>query len=126
MSTGSPKIAIYLRVSTLEQSCDLQRTECLAYCQSRNWTNIAIYEDTGISGTHANRPALKRLLADIRAGRVQILLCWKMCRLFRSLKDLVITLQELSERKIGFLALKDQIDLTTSTGRLLMHLLGAL
>ena len=53
------------------------------------------------------------------------MLAWKLDRLFRSLKDLVITLQDLSELGVDFISLKDNIDMTTSSGRLLTHLLGA-
>lgn len=54
-----------------------------------------------------------------------MIICWKLDRLFRSLKDLVFTLQELSDLGIEFIALKDNIDLTTSAGRLMTHILGA-
>jgi len=115
---------IYLRVSTQEQSCDLQERELMQFIEARGWTAFETYEDKA-TGTNGNRPELKRLLRDARARKFDVLICWKLDRLFRSLKDLVSTLQELSDLGIEFVSLKDQIDLTTASGRLLTHLLAA-
>lgn len=118
------KVALYLRVSTQDQSCELQRTELTRYVESRGWEIHQIFEDKA-TGTNGNRPMLKALLRDARERQFDILICWKLDRLFRSLKDLIATLQELTELKIDFISLKDNIDLTTSSGRLMMHMLGA-
>ena len=120
------KIAIYVRVSTDHQATDLQRSELLEFVERRGWHVFRIYEDFGISGTHGNRPALRELLRDSRSKKFDVVICWKMDRLFRSLKDLVVTLQEFSELGIEFIALKENIDLTTSSGRLLMQIIGAM
>lgn len=120
------KIAIYIRVSTDQQTTDLQRRELLEFVERRGWQVFRIYEDFGISGTHGNRPALREMLRDSRSKRFDVVMCWKMDRLFRSLKDLVITLQELSELGIEFVALKEDIDVTTSSGKLLMQIIGAM
>lgn len=118
------RVAIYIRVSTEEQKTDMQRDELLKFAFARNWKG-QIYEDLGVSGTTANRPALKKLLSDVRSRKVDVVLCWKLDRLFRSLKHLVVTLQEFEELGVQFVSLKDNIDLTTSSGRLMMHMLGA-
>ena len=65
------------------------------------------------------------MLKDARSKRFDVVLCFKMDRLCRSLRDLVITLQDLTELGVEFVAIKDQIDLTTASGRLMTHLLGA-
>jgi DNA invertase Pin-like site-specific DNA recombinase len=65
------------------------------------------------------------MLTDSRDGKIDVIVCWKLDRLFRSLKDLMNTLQELTDLHVEFVALKDNIDLTTNTGRLLTHILGA-
>ncbi|MBM4318003.1 MAG: helix-turn-helix domain-containing protein [Deltaproteobacteria bacterium] len=120
------KVAIYLRVSTSDQSTELQRSELLAYCKARGFNDVEIYEDIGRTGTNDNRPALKKLIADAKQRKFDIVICWKIDRLFRSLKHLILTLQEFDELGIKFISLKDQIDLTTSSGRLLMQIIGAM
>ena len=118
------KVAIYLRVSTKSQSTDLQRQHILEYIQARGWELVETYEDKA-SGTSNNRDGLQRLMLASRRGKFNTIVCWKLDRFFRSLKDLVSTLQELSELNIEFVSVRDQIDMTTSTGRLLTHLLAA-
>ena len=118
------RVGVYLRVSTQDQSTELQRKEILQYVESRGWTTSKVYEDKA-TGTNANRPMLKALLRDARERKIDVLITWKLDRFFRSLKDLVTTLQELTELRVDFISLKDQIDLSTSSGRLMMHMLGA-
>lgn len=65
------------------------------------------------------------MLIDARDKKIDVIICWKLDRLFRSLKDLILTLQELSDLGVEFVALKDGVDLTTNTGRLMTHILGA-
>ena len=84
---GQPRVAIYLRVSTQDQSCELQRRELMAYAEARGWEIVDCYEDKA-SGTHGERPQLKRLLSDAKSRKFDVLLCWKLDRLFRSLKNL--------------------------------------
>ena len=117
-------IAVYVRVSTQDQSCELQKLDIKQYIQARGWPEATFYEDQA-SGATSNRPSFRRLINDARARKFDLVICWKLDRLFRSLKDLVSTLSEFQELGIQFVSLKDQIDLTTSSGRLLMHLLAA-
>lgn len=118
------KIGIYLRVSTEKQDLSMQRSELEAYCKARGWDNLKFHEDIG-TGTNSQREGLKALMRDARARKIDLILIWKLDRLFRSLKDLVNTLNELEEIGVALVSLKDQIDMTTSTGRLMTHLLGA-
>lgn len=118
------KVALYVRVSTQDQNLDLQRNELTEFVTSRNWTLHHIYSDTG-SGTKTNRIALQSLLTSARNKDFDIVMTWKLDRLFRSLKHLVATLNELQDIGIEFISLKDSIDLTTPSGRLLTHLLGS-
>src|SRR5258708_1137164 len=125
MSPNAPKrVAVYLRVSTQDQSTALQQQEIESYLIARGWTQTSYYEDK-LTGTHGNRPQLKNLMSDVRQRQVDLVICWKLDRLFRSLKDLISTLQEFSELGVEFISLKDNIDLTTSAGRLMLHILGA-
>lgn len=120
----SIKAAIYLRVSTQDQSCDMQQRELIKFVAEKGWLVVGTYEDKA-TGTNANRQMLKALLADAREKKFDVIVCWKLDRLFRSLKDLIITLQDLTDWGVDFVSLKDNIDLTTSAGRLMVHLLGA-
>lgn len=131
------RIAIYVRVSTSTskakgkgsdarvQDTEMQKREILAHIASRGLQDFEIYEDKGYSGTKDARPALKRLMADCRAGKVRTVICWKLDRLFRSLRHLINTLDEFSRLGLEFVALRDSIDLSTHSGRLMMQLLGA-
>lgn len=113
-----------MRCSTQEQSTELQRREIESYAKARSWNQLTWFEDLA-SGTSSNRPKLQKLLVEARARRIDVIVVWKLDRFARSLKDLVTLLQEFSEFGITFFSLKDQIDLGTSAGRLMMHLIGA-
>lgn len=118
------KVAIYVRVSTQDQSSDLQKTELLRFCEARGWNVSRVYEDKA-TGTTDNRPQLKALLSAAHAREFDVLLVWKLDRLFRSLKGMITTLQDLQALGITFVSLKDQIDMSTPSGRLMTHMLGA-
>lgn len=117
-------VALYVRVSTQDQSCDLQKVELLQFLEQKGWKLFEIYEDKA-TGTNTNRPMLQKLLSDARNKKFNAIVCWKLDRLFRSLKDLILTLQELNELGIDFISLRDNLDLTSSTGRLMAHIIGA-
>lgn len=127
MSISSPKrIALYARCSTSrDQSTDAQLRELRNYCEARGWSVAEEIIDHGFSGTNANRPGLKKLLDLSRARKVDAVVILKLDRLFRSLRQLVTTMQELSDLGVEFVSVKDQVDMTTAAGRLLVHLLGA-
>jgi DNA invertase Pin-like site-specific DNA recombinase len=121
------KIAIYARVSTTDKGQDItmQTSQLREYCTSRQWDVFREYIDEGISGSKIDRKALNELLSDARQRKFDIVLVWKLDRFSRSLKDLVCTIQELQELKIDFVSYKDNIDLTTSAGKLMLHIIGA-
>lgn len=116
--------AIYLRVSTLDkgQDTEMQLREIKQFLGDKPFV---VYEDKGYSGTSADRPALKRLLRDCKAGKISQIVCYKLDRFFRSIRHLMNTLNELETLKVGFVAIKDGIDLTTATGRLLMQIMAS-
>jgi putative DNA-invertase from lambdoid prophage Rac len=118
------KVAIYARVSTSDQSTELQLKDLLKYVEARDFELFEIYEDKA-SGTNDRRINLKRLLDDASKRKFDIVLCWKLDRFFRSLKDLVNTLQLLSDSGVQFISYKDNLDLSTATGRLMTQILGA-
>lgn len=118
------RVAVYARVSTKEQSTELQRSELLSFVSSRGWSTPLIFEDQA-SGTHSNRPEFRELLTLIRTRKIDVLVCWKLDRVFRSLRELTALLHEMSELGVQFISIRDQLDMTTSAGRLMTHLLGA-
>src|SRR3954471_2350107 len=107
----------YARVSTTDQTLDLQQDALTKAGCTKIFTDIA-------SGAQAERKGLIDALSYVRAG--DILVVWKLDRLGRSLKDLITRITELNDRKIGFKSLTEQIDTTTSGGKLIFHIFGAL
>jgi len=107
----------YARISTGEQNLDLQKDEL----EKNGCTRV--YEDV-ISGSKAERPGLAECLKYLRPG--DTLVVWRLDRLGRSLPHLIETVAELEKRGIGFKSLRETIDTTTSGGKLVFHLFGAL
>jgi DNA invertase Pin-like site-specific DNA recombinase len=107
----------YARVSTEDQSLALQRDALQdAGCEE-------IFEDRA-SGAKADRPGLKRALERLRAD--DTLVVWRLDRLGRSLKDLIVRADELRERGVGLRSLQESIDTSSSGGELIFHMFGAL
>lgn len=120
------RCALYLRVSTLQgQSVELQKRELLMYVQARQWNIIQIYDDSGQSGANSARPMYRQLLRDAKQRKFDIVLVWKLDRWARSLKEIIVSLEELSEYGVEFCSLKDNLDFSTSTGRLMLNIIGA-
>lgn len=117
------RAALYLRVSTTDQKTDMQRHDLMDLAKARGWKVVAVYEDY-ISGTHDRRPQLQSMLQDAKAGQFDVLCCWKLDRLFRSLKGLICTLADLDKWGVQFVCAKDSVDLSTPTGRLVMQILA--
>ena len=121
------KAAIYARVSTLDkgQDTEVQLRDLRSYAQARGWVIADEYVDKGQSGAKVRRPELDRMMKDVRKRKVDLILCWRLDRLGRSLKHLILTLDELQSVGVGFVSYNENLDLTTSTGRLMFQLLGA-
>ena len=121
------RVGIYARVSTTDKGQDvgMQLHELEAYAEARGWTVQDRYLDEGVSGSKASRPGLDRLLTACRRRQIDVVLVWRLDRLGRSLKHLIMMLDELQSLGVAFVALHEQIDCTTATGQLMLHLLGA-
>ncbi len=127
------RCAIYTRKSSdegLEQafnSLDAQREACAAYVLSQaseGWNALPdIYDDGGLSGGSLERPALQRLLADIAAGKVDIIVVYKIDRLTRSLTDFAKLADRLDKHGVSFVSVTQQFNTTTSMGRLMLNVL---
>lgn len=127
MKGSEMKVGIYARVSTQDkhQDPELQLRDLRAFCQARGWTIAGEYVDIGQSGSKDSRPQLNRLLDDVRKRKVDCVCVWRLDRFSRSLKNLIITLDEFASLGISFVSYGENLDFTTSTGKLLFHLLGA-
>jgi site-specific DNA recombinase len=127
------RCAIYTRKSSdegLEQefnSLDAQREACEAYIVSQRhsgWVALAnMYDDGGLSGGTMERPALKRLLEDIKASKVQIVVVYKVDRLTRSLADFAKIVDIFDAHNASFVSVTQQFNTTTSMGRLTLNML---
>lgn len=121
------RVAIYARVSTLNsQNPEMQLVELREYAQHRGWTIAGEYVDIGVSGSKESRPELNKMLAAAHARAFDAILVWKLDRLGRSLKHLVTTIEDLSAYGVAFVSLRDNLDLSTPSGRLMMHIIGAM
>ncbi len=131
--SDSTRCAIYTRKSSeegLEQafnSLDAQREACEAYIKSQRhegWTPVAtMYDDGGISGGTMERPALKRLLADIEARKIDTVVVYKVDRLTRSLADFAKIVDVFDAQGVSFVSITQQFNTTTSMGRLTLNML---
>jgi len=119
------KAAIYARVSTLDQEPENQLQEIRRYVQARGWTAVE-YVDKGVSGAKDKRPALDSLVRDAKRRRFDVLVCWRLDRLGRSLRHLILLLDDLHAVGVAFVSLAEGIDATTPAGRLQLHVLGAI
>ena len=125
--------AIYTRKSSDEglekefNSLDAQREACEAFIRSQKhagWVTVRdLYDDGGLSGGTLERPALQRLLADIKAGKVEIVVVYKVDRLTRSLADFAKIVDVLDAHGASFVSVTQQFNTTTSMGRLTLNML---
>jgi len=125
MAQESTKVvALYARVSTLDQNCEVQLEELRRYAGKR-FARCDEYTDTGVSGTQRHRPQLDALLRDARKRLFDVVLVWKFDRFARSLKQLIESLEEFKALGIDFISLTEGVDTTTPAGQLLFHIVGA-
>jgi DNA invertase Pin-like site-specific DNA recombinase len=118
--------AIYARVSTLiGQSPEMQLGELREYASRRGWEIVGEYVDC-ISGSKESRPELNRLMADAHRRHFDAVLVWKIDRFGRSLKHLVNSLADLDSYGVAFVSLRDNLDLSTPSGRLMFQIIGAM
>jgi len=122
------RVALYARVSTANNGQDptLQTRELEEYCQRRGWELTRCYVDTGVSGAKDSRPALNQLVADAHRRNFDMVLVWKLDRFGRSLRHLVNALAEFESLGVAFVSLRDNLDLSTPSGRLMFQIIGAM
>lgn len=122
------RVALYARVSTLhgQQDPEMQLSELREYVTRRGLSIHEEYVDQGVSGSRESRPALNRLMTDAQKCRFDAILVWKIDRFGRSLKHLVNSLADLSAYGVKFISLRDNLDLSTPSGRLMFQIIGAM
>lgn len=120
------RAALYLRVSTLEQTTENQRLELERTARAKGWDIIAVYQDEGISGAKERnrRPGFDKALKDAVRTRFEVLMVWDVSRLGRSLTGLIQTLDELHANRIDLYLHQQAIDTTTPSGRAMFQMTG--
>ena len=117
------KTAIYIRVSTQDQTPENQKNPLIEYC-NREGLEYEIFEEFA-SGAKESRPELDKMMQGIRAGKFDKVLVWKLDRLGRSLQHLLLLISEFKNKKIGFISLTEGFDTTTPQGKLFFSIAGA-
>ena len=122
------KVAIYCRVSTLDQTVDNQLIELRDHCSKMGWEITKEYSDEGLSGTLSRdkRPALNSLIKDAYRKRFDAVVCWDISRIGRSMKELVLFLSDMKDRDIGIVSVRQGFDTSTTMGEMMFQFVGIL
>lgn len=119
------QIAVYVRVSTKRQDTRSQEPDLERWVSAyADGAQVTWYRDKA-TGKTMDRPGWKRLDADVDAGRVQTIVCWRLDRLGRTASGLTSLFEKLSARKVGLVSVRDGLDLSTPAGRLLANMLAS-
>jgi DNA invertase Pin-like site-specific DNA recombinase len=116
-------IAVYARVSSQNQNTKSQEPELKRWAEAQD-VRVIWYRDK-FSGKTMARPGWAKLEADLRACKVSAVVCWRLDRLGRTAKGLTSLFQELQDRKIGLVSIREGLDLSTPAGRLMAHVLAS-
>lgn len=128
----SKKVAIYCRVSTIEQaeegfSIDSQYHNIKEYCKNQGHEIYNLYEDRGISGKNiTNRPGIKQLLEDDTKNKFDLVVVWKLNRISRKLLDILNIVDLLNKHNIAFRSLTENFETETTSGKLQLNIMGAI
>ena len=124
---ATTRVALYARVSTSngQQDPEMQLRELREYAKHRGLTIIGEYIDK-MTGSKDSRPALNRLMADASQRKFDAVLVWKLDRFGRSLRHLVNAIADLEALGVAFVSLRDNLDLSTPSGRLMFQIIGAM
>ena len=127
MTTPPIRAALYARVSTVGHGQDvgLQLDELRQVAAQRRWTATE-YVDDGVSGSKDSRPALDRMMADARAGKLDLVAVWRFDRFARGTRHLLVACEELRAAGVGFLSLREQVDTSTPMGKAMFTIISAI
>ena len=124
------RAALYTRVSTRAQAdkhgSAYQREALERLADARGWQVTRVYADEGYSGRKASRPALDEMMLAVRRGEVDLVAVWRWDRLFRSLRHMVETLQELEARNVDLVSHQEGTDTSTPLGRAMFQIAAAM
>ena len=125
------KAAIYTRVSRIDPrhhgySMDIQPDRAEEYARSKGWDIYAVYADPAKTGRNSRRPSLQKMIGDIRAGRVTVVVVHRLDRLYRNLESLLKFIRLIKAYKVRLVSVTEQIDTDNWWGRLVLYVLGAL
>jgi len=118
------KVAIYLRVSTEEQTTLNQELELKSYCERERLDIYEIYKDEGVSGSTTSRPALDKMLKDMRDGKFEAVIVYKFDRLGRNTRHLLQVLEEMKNKGVRLIATSQNIDTNSPMGKLFFTILA--
>jgi DNA invertase Pin-like site-specific DNA recombinase len=119
------RVAIYERISTVDQSVDMQHADLTRYCEQRGLDVWKVYADKGISGTKDRRPALDQLMNDARKRKFDVVLVWRFDRFARSTKHLITALEEFRHCGIEFISYQENIDTSSPMGKAMFTIVAA-
>lgn len=122
MNGESNKVALYCRVSTNKQTNENQKIKLIEYASERSW-KFDLYEE--VESSRKTRPVKQELLMKLRKGEYSSVIVYKLDRFARSSRELILEIQELIDKGIGFISLSDNLDFTNSVGRLHFQILAA-
>ena len=125
-SQSNLRVGLYARVSTDCQNIDTQLILLREYCERMQFKDVEEFVDSGFSGKTDKRPEFQRLLTEMRAGKINYIVVYKLDRIGRSLKHLLLLLEEFTAKKIEFVSITQNINTTTPEGKLFIHLLACL
>ncbi len=120
------RVAIYVRVSTKDQSVGMQLNDLERYSKERGLNIFKVYEDNGVSGTKETRPALGQLMDDARKRKFDIVLVWRFDRFARSTKHSVNALYEFRNLGIDFISYQENIDTSSPLGEAIFTIISAM
>ena len=119
------RIAKYARVSTKDQSCEMQLRDLRAYCAARGFTDVVEYVDTGVSGSKDSRPELNRLMEAARKRKIDAVLVWRFDRFARSTKHLLMALEEFRSLGVQFISHSESLDTSSPLGMAIFTIISA-
>src|ERR1700686_5086181 len=119
------RIGIYARVSTKDQSCEMQIRDLRAYCAARGFDLVREYVDVGQSGAKDSRPELNKLMDDARKRQFDAIVVWRFDRFARSTKHLLSALEEFRSLGIQFIHYQENIDTSSALGQALFTIVSA-
>lgn len=119
------RIGIYARVSTKDQSCEMQLRDLRTYCAARGFEPAREYIEVGQSGAKESRPELNKVMEDARKRKFDVIVVWRFDRFARSTKHLLLALEEFRSLGIQFISYQENVDTSSPLGQALFTIVSA-